>query len=124
MISFKIFQTLNSATVETSPSVWSKIFWLELFDLNIVNLINLNYRHNDSDLNKGFIQRLLAVTTNVNTDDLALLKRHRAALKELSRNNTRIIPLSDKDGGVIIMDSTHYNNKMMELWDEKKTHTN
>ena len=45
--------------------------------------------------------------------------RHIAALRVLSRNN---IISSDKGGGVIILDSTQYNNKIMELSSNKNTH--
>ena len=42
-------------------------------NLNIVNQVNRDYIHNDSDFNKGFIQKLITLTTNVNRDDCALL---------------------------------------------------
>ena len=48
------------------------------------------------------------------TDDLAFLRKQTAVSRDLSRNNFIITP-SDKGCVVFIIDSTHYNNKMMEL---------
>ena len=42
-------------------------------------------------------------------------------MKTLFRNNIIITP-SDKGGCGVIMDSTHYNNKIMELLDDKNTY--
>ena len=81
-------------------------------NLNIVNSINFDYRYNDSNSNKGFIQELLTATTNVNEDNLALPWRHRAALRDLSRNNKTIIT-PDNGDSVVIMDSTDYDNKLI-----------
>ena len=71
----------------------------------------------DLALNK--LQRLIChktqPTTNINSDDLALPRRHIDALRDLSRNNNVIITPSDEGGGgdVDIMDSVHYK-KIME----------
>ena len=48
---------------------------------NLINLINLIYSLNDSDFKNGFMQGLITVTANINTDNYALPKRHKAALK-------------------------------------------
>ena len=40
------------------------------------------------------------------------------ALRGLSRNKNITTTPSDKGGGVLIMDSTHYNNKIIELLDD------
>ena len=37
----------------------------------------------------------------------------------MPRNFTTLSSLSDEFGGVVIMDSTHYNNKLMELFEVK-----
>ena len=91
-----------------------------LNDLNIANLINFNNGYNDSDSNEGFIQRLLAVTANVDVDDYSLLGRHIAALRGLLNNHSFNILPSNKGEMILIIHSTHYNNKMIK-W--QKTHT-
>ena len=72
-------------------------------------------------ISSRFTQGLLATITNSNTDDLALPWRHRASLSDLSMNNNFIIIPSDKGGGIVIMNCTHYNNKLGNLL---MTHTN
>ena len=42
-------------------------------------------------------------------------------LRGLFRNNIIITP-SDKDDSIVIIDSTYYNNKIMELLNEKNTY--
>ena len=76
---------------------------------------------NDSDRKKEFIERLIASTTNNNTDQRTLCRRHLAALRALSKNNNIIITPSDKGGCVFIMNSTEYNNKI-ENNETTKTH--
>ena len=108
-------------TIETEALQFGFKLTTEVNNLNILNLINLNYRHKDSDFNKGFVHGLLAVTTNVNTNDLALFRREIAALRNLSRNKNIFI-IRDKGGGGAIMDSTLPNNKIMGLLNDKKTY--
>ena len=72
-------------------------------------IINTNYKHHDSDFHKGFLQGIIAASTNCHSDELTLLKRYITALKSLSSNHNIVISPSDKGGGVVIMDSTVYN---------------
>ena len=97
--------------------------WAGVSNLNIVNLINLNYRQNDSDLTKGFVQRLPAVTTNVSTDDLVLLRRRIAALRYLSRNNNINITPSNKHGSVVFIYHSHIHEYAKCTWDVYNIYT-
>ena len=76
--------------------------------LYILNLININYRYNNSDFNKVFIQVRIIVTTNISTDDNALNKRYKDSTEGLSWNSNIIIRF-DQSKNVLIMDLTHYN---------------
>ena len=51
-----------------------------------------------------------------------LLWRHIAALRDLSRNNNIIIILSDEGDRVVILGFSHYNNKIMNLLNNKNTY--
>ena len=44
----------------------------------LLNLIKIKYRHND--FNKGFMQGLIAATTNLNTDDDTIPGRQKVCL--------------------------------------------
>ena len=83
IISFKSFQILNSAQLKQILFNSLK-FATGVNNLNILNLIYLSCRYNDSNIIISF----------------------------------------DKVGGVVIMDSTHYNNKIMELLNDKNIETN
>ena len=67
-----------------------------------------------------YICNLITATTNINTDNNDLPKRHVAVLRVLSWNNN-IIVTPDKGEGVVFMDSTHCNNKIIELFDDENT---
>ena len=67
-----------------------------------------------TDLYKGFIQGIIATSTNCHSDELTIPNRYITALKSLSSIHIVISP-SDKDGGVVIIDSTVYYQKLMDL---------
>ena len=82
-------------------------------------LINTNYKHHDTDFHKGFLQGIIAASTNCHSDELTLPNRYITALKSLSSNPGIVISPSDKGGCVVvIMDSTVYNKKLMDLLDD------
>ena len=85
-------------------------------------LINTNYKHHDSDFHKGFLQGIIAASTNCHSDELTLPNRYITALNSLSSNHNIIISPSDKGGGVVIMDSTVYNQKLMDLLGDNNTY--
>ena len=65
-----------------------------------------------------FIQGLLAAPTKVNIDDSALPRRHIAVIIDLSWNNIIVITFN-KSVCVVITDSTHINNKITVLLNDK-----
>ena len=75
---------IQLSTVETEALQFGLEFDTGVNNLNIVNLININFKYNNSDSNKGIIQGLITATTNINTDDYALPRTHIAALRILS----------------------------------------
>ena len=74
-----------TTNVNTNDFTLSRIYIVALkglkfatgvINLNIVNLIQSFYRHNNSDFLTWIYKGLFVVTTNVNKDDLALPKRY------------------------------------------------
>ena len=74
-----------------------------------------------SDQIRRQIEKNVAVTSLVKTDDLTLPWRRITALRDLPKNNNMVIPPSDKSVVIVIMDSTYCNNKIMELFNDKNT---
>ena len=82
-----------------------------------------NYRWTDSDMEKGFIQGVLACCTALSKEQpSALPRRYRTALNELGRNSDIVITRSDKGGGVVVMNKIDYNEKMMDLLNDTTTY--
>ena len=73
----------------TTTSINSKIR-LSSKDNHAVNLISINYKHNDSDFNKGFIRGLSTAIFYMSTYDYALPRRHLVELRSLAKNNNII----------------------------------
>ena len=72
--------------------------------------------HSDSDVERGFIQGLVAATTSLSkVQQPSLPLRFVKALERLGRNNNLHITKADKGGGVIVMDSSEYTQKMTSL---------
>ena len=65
-----------SNTIDIEALQFDLKFMTGVKNHNKVDLININYWLNDSDLNKGFIQRLIPVAPNINTENYALSRRH------------------------------------------------
>ena len=66
-------------------------------------LINIKYRHYDSDFHKGFVQGFIAAK------EIKQPRRYIAALKSLSSDHNFTISPSDKGGSVVVMDSSADN---------------
>ena len=81
-------------------------------------LINISYKHHDSDFHKGFLQGIIAAFINYHSDELTQPNRYITALKSLSSNHNIVISPSDKVGGIVIIDSMVYNQKLMDLLGE------
>ena len=83
--------------------------------------INTDYKHHDSDFHKGFLQGIIAASSNGHSDEPTLPNRYITAIKYLSsKPNNVISPV--KGGGVVIMDSTVYNQNLMDLLDDNNTY--
>ena len=61
-------------------------------------------------------------STNCHSNELTLPNRHITALKSLSSNHNIVISPSDKGRAVVIMDSTVYNQKLMNLLGDNNTY--
>ena len=71
--------------------------------------VDRNYKWNDSDAEKGFIQGILAVCkTLADNEPSSLPKRHLKALEELAKDDNIVVTQADKGGGVVIMNSSTY----------------
>ena len=58
---------------------------------------------------------IIAASTKCHSDELILPNRYITALKSLSSNHNIVISPSGKGGGIVIMDSTVYNQKLMVI---------
>ena len=107
---------VNISSISFSPVETKALSFRLKFATGIKNhmgkLINTNYKHHDFDFHKGFLQGIIAASTNCHSDELTLPNRYITALKSLSSNHNIIISLSDKCGGVVIMESTVYNQNL------------
>ena len=89
---------------------------------NMGKLINTNYKYHDSDFHEGYLQGIIAASTNCNSDEMTLSNRYITALKFLSSNPNIVISTSDKGGDVVIMDSTVYKQTLMDLVGDNNTY--
>lgn len=109
------------STIETEALSFGLKFATGLKN-NISKLINLNYRHSDTDFHKGFTQGILAASLDCQNTEFTLPKRYMNALKSLSTNSDITISPSDKGGGVVVMDTAAYNQKMLDLLNDRDTY--
>ena len=70
----------------------------------LLDFVNKNYRHTNSDFSRGFIQGLIASTTNHHSPTQNLLRRYITALTNLVKNKNISITSLDKGGGIAIID--------------------
>ena len=96
--------------IETKAISFGLKFATGIKNHDMGKLINTNYKHHYSDFHKGFLQSIIATS-----DELTLPNRYITALKTLSSNHNIVISPSDKGGAIVIMDSTVYNQKLMDL---------
>ena len=122
-------------------SQWNKICWKDLGRtdlLNHISSINLSsvenealsfglkiasgiknhdmgklINTNDSGIHKGFIQGIIAASTNCHSDELTLPNRYITAWNISLLTTTSLFPILTKAG--CIMDSTVYKQKLMGL---------
>ena len=75
---------VSLSSVETEALSFGLKFATRIRNHEMGKLINTNYRHHDSNFYKGFIQGIIATSTNCHTDELTLPNRYIASLKSLS----------------------------------------
>ena len=114
--------SINLSPTETEALSFGLKFATGIKNYDMGKIINTNYKHHDSDFDKGFLQCIIAASTNCHSDEPTLPKRYITALKSLSSNHNIVISPSDKGGGVVIMDSMVYNQKLMDLLDDNNTY--
>ena len=81
-----------------------------------IDHVRRNYRWNEDDIEKGFIQGILMCCKALaDKEHDKLPKRYMEALKRLSSDTSVVITQADKGGGIVIMDKSDYINKMNDL---------
>lgn len=82
-----------------------------------------NYRFNDKEADKGFIQGVVTCCKAMaDSEPNALPKRYLTALEVLAKDDSIIITTADKGGGVILLDKSDYDEKMRVLLGDKDTY--
>ena len=112
---------INLRSVETEAPSFGLKFAIDI-KKHMGKLINTNYKNHDSDFHKGFIQSIIAASANRHSDELTLTNSSITALKSLSSNRNLVIWHSDKGRGVVIMDSTVYNQKLRVILGNNNTY--
>ena len=88
----------------------------------VCDTIIKNYHSQDTDFEKGFIQGIITSSLS-STNETSLPRRYITALKNLSKRQDITITSSDKGGGIVIMNTNTYNDKMMDLLNDTNTYT-
>lgn len=90
---------------------------------DLLSYIVRNYRHNQSLIEKGFTQGVIACAIDIARDTApSLPNRHMEALKNLGKNTDIHITKADKGGGVVILNQTDYLAKMHTLLADDSTY--
>lgn len=88
-----------------------------------VEHVDRNYKWNDNEADKGFIQGLLAACKALaDKEPNALPRRYLVALEALALDKNIVVTQADKGGGVIIMDSSQYLAKLNSLLADAETY--
>ncbi|XP_043197909.1 uncharacterized protein LOC122368238 [Amphibalanus amphitrite] len=85
--------------------------------------VERNYRWNDSDVEKGYIQGILTCCKALSDKQPGSLpRRYLKALRDLANDSGIIVTQADKGGGIVIMDRAQYIQKMQDLLSDKDTY--
>ena len=88
-----------------------------------VEHVDRNYKWNDSDADKGFMQGILAICKVLaDKEPSTLPRRYINALENLAVDKNITVTQADKGGGMIIMDSSQYLEKLNELLSDAETY--
>ncbi|XP_076036929.1 uncharacterized protein LOC143022546 [Oratosquilla oratoria] len=83
-----------------------------------------NYNWKEDDIDIGFKQGvLLCCTLASKSSPPAIPRRFRIALEEPRNNQNIVVTKADKGGGIVIMDTSDYNNKMEALLSDTDTYS-
>ena len=82
--------------------------------------IEHNYKHSESETDKGFIQGVLTCCKALaDSEPSKLPKRYTQALKQLANDRSIVVTQADKGGGIIIMNTEKYDKKMKEMLNDE-----
>ena len=88
-----------------------------------VDHVRRNYKWNEDDIEKGFIQGvILCCKALADKEPDKLPRRYMTALKCLGNDPTVTITQADKGGGVVIMDKSEYVSIMNQLLQDSDTY--
>ena len=91
--------------------------------LTLLDHISKNYRNEDADVDKGFVQGIVTCCKFLADKGFSSLpRRYQVALEKLARDDTILITSADKGGGIIIMNKTDYIEKMNELLKDEEVY--
>ena len=89
--------------------------------MDTTGTITKNHRYSDSEFERGFIQGLISATLSTE-NEYTLPKRFVSAIQNLSQNKDLVISPADKGGGVVVMNTTDYNEKMLSHLNDENTY--
>ena len=82
----------------------------------LLDIVNTNYRHIDSDFN-------ITSTTNNHTPTHNLPRRYITAHTNLTKNKNILITFPHKSGRIAILDTVDYHKKLMTQLNDQNTYT-
>ncbi|XP_076059672.1 uncharacterized protein LOC143036309 [Oratosquilla oratoria] len=87
------------------------------------DFVNKNYRWNEKDVDKGFKQGVIeCYQALADNEECGLPRRFMVALENLRQRANLLITQADKGGGIVVMNKVDYDNKMLELLNDKDTY--
>ena len=90
---------------------------------SFIDLVNRNYRWDESEVERGFIQRVLTCCKALaDKEGNSMPLRYYQALQTLAKDTNIVITQADKGGGIVILDKTEYNQKMQDLLESENTY--
>ena len=85
--------------------------------------IERNYKWNDSDVDKGYIQGILTCCKALaDREPRSLPRRYIEALHCLANDSDILVTRADKGGGIVIMDKEKYVENMQNMLDDEETY--
>ena len=109
--------------MKNKPYPWDwNLIWART-DVPFLNMCPKNQNFRDSDAQKGFIQGvLMSCKALADNEPDAPPRRFKRALINLAKDGSVVVTSADKGGGVIVMDSRDYDEKMQNLLNDAGTY--